>query len=504
MPKFKIASLFSGMGVPEMAIKEIFDLMQEQYKLIDEKLEIEHVFYCDWEPMASKAYATMHDVSEELNLWDILKITDEQIAQYQDLDYLHASPPCTSFSRAGKREGADKGSDTESAAFWKVLDFIRIIKPKFITMENVSDWEKDKKFNHTFYEMLSILKQYGYKVGFRHYNSKDFGVAQNRERVFIVAIRNDINVLPKLVESNTKMTEPRFTTYAKPSLNLLLSEANDRSPLITTSEVPKEFWDQEIIFIQNNMKQYNFNSIDKKGNPINYLIGVEPKVLFNQEIGKINKVAKIYYIMKKEEIESATHTWILEKHVQQGAKHFLVMKKSTKKEQELSTNENWVNFSENLLGKPIFVKKINYQSNQSFLGVGGIAGTLRAGDADFQNKVMYVTEIKFKQDTMFLGTNGIVGALAANSPDFKNKIMFSDNLKLNYRKLTGLECFRIMSIPDEYYEKGIANNLSESSLIKRAGNSIVFEVMLYILWQLLEVVLKEEFESLKALEGGEV
>ena len=110
------------------------------------------------------------------------------------------SPPCQAFSVAGKKEGLN---DIRGTLFWNALDIIKISKPKYTIMENVDNLVR--KFTDEFNEMLKNLEDAGYNNYWKIINAEDF-IPQNRERVFIVSIRKDIdnNTYEFPVSNNTQ------------------------------------------------------------------------------------------------------------------------------------------------------------------------------------------------------------------------------------------------------------------------------------------------------------
>lgn len=116
---------------------------------------------------------------------DITKIDWDKI---DDFDFLTYSSPCQDISNAGKQKGLGKGSNTRSSLLWYVEDAIKSKKPKFLLMENVKGLTS-KKFMPYFEKWLHLLEQYGYKSYWKILNAKDYGVPQNRNRVFVVSIR---------------------------------------------------------------------------------------------------------------------------------------------------------------------------------------------------------------------------------------------------------------------------------------------------------------------------
>ena len=104
---------------------------------------------------------------------------------------MHGSP-CQSFSLAGKQEGGDKGSGTRSSLMWETIRIVEKLKPKYVIWENVKNL-LSKKHKHNFEAYLEIMKQLGYTNYYQVLNAKDYEIPQNRERVFTISIRKDIN-----------------------------------------------------------------------------------------------------------------------------------------------------------------------------------------------------------------------------------------------------------------------------------------------------------------------
>ena len=169
--KIKVLSLFSGIGAYERALKNI-------------GVEFDLINYCELDKTKSKAYSLLHNVPMEKNLIDVTNI---DTAKIEDFDILVYSPPCQSFSVAGKKEGLN---DIRGTLFFSALKVIKDKKPKYCVMENVDNLPN--KFSDEFNEMLKQLEYAGYKNYWKIINAKDF-IPQNRNRVFVVSIRKDID-----------------------------------------------------------------------------------------------------------------------------------------------------------------------------------------------------------------------------------------------------------------------------------------------------------------------
>ena len=174
---FKVLSLFSGIGAFEKAL----DNLGIEYELVN---------YCEIDKYASKSYAAIHGVDESLNLGDITTVDTSKLPN--DIDLLTHGSPCQSFSLAGLQHGGDKGSGTQSSLMWETVRIISDIKPKIIIWENVKN-VLSKKHKHNFDAYIEQLDELNYNSYHKILNSRNFGIPQNRERIFVVSIRKDID-----------------------------------------------------------------------------------------------------------------------------------------------------------------------------------------------------------------------------------------------------------------------------------------------------------------------
>ena len=174
----KLLSLFSGIGAFEKALENI-----------DEPFEV--VRYCEIDKYASKAYSLIHNLDENMNLKDINDVNTDNLPD--DIDLITYGFPCQDISNAGKQRGfVHDGEITRSGLFFEALRIIEHTKPKIAICENVKALTS-KKFKAEFKLVLDSLNDAGYKNYWAVLNAKDYGIPQNRERVFIVSIRDDID-----------------------------------------------------------------------------------------------------------------------------------------------------------------------------------------------------------------------------------------------------------------------------------------------------------------------
>ena len=175
----------------------------EQLKKAYPEFDYELVAWAEWDPENAKtpierqpavvAHNTLFPQWKDRNWGDLTKIEWEKVP---DFDFLFASPPCQSISQAGLQHGFTKGSGTRSSIIWNVRDCVKAKRPKFLMLENVKAMVS-RKFIGFFNLWQNELARLGYKNFAQVLNAKDFGVPQNRERIFLISIRNDDNGIVK-------------------------------------------------------------------------------------------------------------------------------------------------------------------------------------------------------------------------------------------------------------------------------------------------------------------
>lgn len=165
----KVFEAFSGVGSQRMALRNI-------------GIKHEVVAIAEIDKYAIKSYEAIH--GKTLNLGDISKIETENIPDHDLFTY---SFPCQDISVAGKQRGLDMGSGTRSGLLWECQKVISVKKPKYLLLENVKNLV-GKRHRANFDKWLDWLDSEGYSNYWQVLNAKDFGIPQNRERVFVVSI----------------------------------------------------------------------------------------------------------------------------------------------------------------------------------------------------------------------------------------------------------------------------------------------------------------------------
>ena len=171
----KLRTLFSGIGSPEAALEKL----GIEYELVD---------FCEFDKYASTSYCAIHNVEPSKNLGDVSKV-DETKLEYADL--MVWGFPCQDISVAGNQKGIVEG-ETRSGLYHEGFRILKATMPKYSIIENVKNL-CGEGFMDEFNSMLKEISALGYNNYWEVLNAKDYGIPQNRERVFIVSIRKDVD-----------------------------------------------------------------------------------------------------------------------------------------------------------------------------------------------------------------------------------------------------------------------------------------------------------------------
>jgi len=164
----KIIDLFAGIGGIRIGF---------------ESFGCESVFSSEWDEAAKKTYQANFN---EIPYGDITKIKPSEIPSF---DILLAGFPCQPFSQAGKKLGL---ADTRGTLFFDIANIVKYRKPKAIFLENVKRFRSHDE-GRTFETIKRILEDLGYEIHAKVFNAKDFGLPQNRERIYIIGFLGKTN-----------------------------------------------------------------------------------------------------------------------------------------------------------------------------------------------------------------------------------------------------------------------------------------------------------------------
>ena len=172
----RLLSLFTGIGAFEKALKNL-------------NIPYELVAFSEIDKYAVKSYCNIHNEAEEKNLGDVRSINTDDIPK--TIDIMTWGFPCQDISLAGKLRGIEYG-ETRSGLYYEGYRILKDVMPKISVIENVKNLTS-KRFKEKFLTILKDIEDLGYNNYYKVLNAKDYGIPQNRERVFIISVRKDID-----------------------------------------------------------------------------------------------------------------------------------------------------------------------------------------------------------------------------------------------------------------------------------------------------------------------
>lgn len=231
MTKLRVVELFGGIGACSKALKRL-------------KIDFEIVDYVEIDKYAVKSFNALHNTNFETQ--DICSWNKN----LKDIDLVVHGSPCQDISLAGIQKGADKNSGTRSSLMYETIRIVEQLKPKFIIWENVKNL-LSKKHKHNFDNYLEAMKELGYNNYYKVLNARDYGIPQNRERVFTISIRKDIDKGSFLFPEKQEL---------KIKLSNLLEEHVDEKYYLDMNAINKIIYEnhpneKETIYIKNNTKK---------------------------------------------------------------------------------------------------------------------------------------------------------------------------------------------------------------------------------------------------------
>ena len=363
-------------------------------------LSIEHevVAIAEIDKFAIASYEAIH--GEVNNLGDISKIDVEDIPDHDLFTY---SFPCQDISLAGKQRGLNEGSETRSSLLWECEKVIKAKRPKYLLMENVKNLVS-KRHKDNFDWWLKILENLGYTNYWQVLNVKDYGIPQNRERVFCVSILGE------------------HTPYEFPKGFELKLRLKD----ILEDEVEEKFYlskEQE-----NKIKFSTFNQEKKR-------------------------------IQEKEYIDTlCARDWKGPKCVRIGG----IFDNGGKTHQAGSI------WDKEQLSPTLDTMQGGWRQPSVLIKNGTKKGYLEAKDGD---------GVDLCNPNSCTRRGRVQSQSIQTLVTYDDKAVVTNNLRI--RKLTPLECWRLMGCSDEDFYKAERVN-SNSQLYKQAGNAIVVDVLEHI------------------------
>lgn len=407
-----------------------------------------------------------------------------------DFDLFNFSFPCTNISVAGKQEGMQdkQGNITSSGLYIYGINIIKIKKPKYIMIENVKNLI-GKKFINDFYNIINELNEIGYNCYYPKnskdkpicLNAKDYGVPQNRERIYVICIRKDIDTydfqfpigkdygirLKDILED--KVDEKYYISQDKTNklLKQLTINTQDRNGILINKGKIKIKKDDISSCLDANYWKGLDNHAARTGileNNINI-------------IGKLNIKGQdnIRRVYNTDGISPALTT------MEGGNRQPKILESNELQFIGGIGNKDWVGDGKN--------NSRNYPQGNRVYNANGIACSQTAqggGVGSYSGLYLENTNRMIVEgNTVPSGhTAGRVFNIDGISPTVMDRhskgVQIFDTNKYRIRKLTPKECWRLMGFNDEDIDKCIDIGISNTQLYKQAGNSIVVKVLEYI------------------------
>lgn len=425
----KVFEAFAGVGAQRMALDRAM-------------IPHEVVGISEIDQFAVKSYEAIHGRTH--NFGDISKI---ETAELPDFDLFTYSFPCTQISVAGTMAGLSKGSGTSSSLLWECQRIIQDKKPKYLLMENVKNLV-GKKFMPDFQEWIDYLDTLGYTSHWKVMNAKDYGIPQNRERVFMLSTLNE---------------EFDFAFPEKQPLTVHLAD-------VLEDEVAQKY----------HLKK----ELQEKFVPSEKLKILDDTYGFDESVREYEETSPTL---------RAGRTGLKVNMPKPPAKGCAMRGRYTENgtEQRIEVRKDEVSNALTTVQKDSLVIQGRLEQKgwkdemKRVYDPSGLSPTLTTMQGGYRQPKILQRPRGFNKG----GAHGISPTISAHSWQQNNALLTPD---ATIRKLTPRECWRLMAFSDEAFDKAVEAGISDTQLYRQAGNSIVVTVM--------ESLFKEWFKEEKIAE----
>lgn len=436
--KMKFLDLFAGIG---------------GFRLGLEQAGHECVGFCEIDKFARQSYKAIHNTEGEREYHDITTVSNEEWRTLRGtVELICGGFPCQAFSIAGKRKGFL--DETRGTLFFEIARAAEQIKPRTLFLENVRGLLSHDK-GRTFRTIISTLNELGYDAEWQILNSKNFGVPQNRERVFIIGhlrgergrevfpiTRENSGAIKRIVNGRESHGHSTYDVFGTDGI----------SPTLKTMQ-------------GGNLQPKILVNVNPSGNGINGNVydseRLAPTLTTNK--GEGPKVA----IRVKEATKQGFAVAELGDSINFSVPNSKTRRGRVGKQvaQTLDTSCNQAVIVQNpLKGKT----KNGWHFEQNVFDVEGLARTLKAGGGSGNIPKIVQKPRGFNKG----GEHEVAPTLSSNSWH-ENNLLKSG---IRIRKLTPRECWRLQGFPDWAFDKAQEVN-SNSQLYKQAGNSVTVPVI---------------------------
>ena len=468
MKTLRVFEAFSGYGSQSMALKRL-------------GVDYEVIGISEIDKYALQAYMAVH--GETPNYGDISKIDWTAVP---DFDFLTYSFPCTDISSAGLQKGLEEGSGTRSSLLWECKKAIEAKKPKYLLMENVKALTY-KKFKPYLDKWLDYLKDLGYTNFAKILNAKNYGVPQNRERIFVVSVLGEAEYsfpegfeLEKRLKDvlETKIEESFYLSKkAIDGFNKHRERMKERGNGFGWEPTDGNCIASSVLTTAGCRPDDNYIK-EKYGNK---------RVQSIVESGKISGDKVEFIDAYNQQVQDIAGT--IKTTIDSSCMSFITEPDKLFDDDKKRLNDVCMESEKEIIGISVNTnsRKLEFKGSKS---ISPICSTFRAtdykcsytvweSDAQIEYKGKKLNEgdglyLSTSQDFFRGGLEGISRTLKATNSDA--------GVVQNYRirKLTPRECFRLMGVSEIDIDKIQSAGISKTQQYKMAGNSIVVDVLYYI------------------------
>lgn len=442
----RVVELFAGIGAQAQALENLgLDFIST---------------VCEIDDKAYKSYCAIH--GDTPNLGDITKVE-----HLPECDLLTYSYPCTSLSIAGKQEGMVEGSGTASSLVWEVGRLLddaseRESLPEVLLMENVDAVLNEQNLPE-FRRWLAKLTSLGYTNSYKVLNAKDYGVPQNRRRIFVVSMRGD-----------------KMFDFPKPCPDGRVLRD------VLEDDVLEQYYlsEEKIAKYRAHEERQRENATGFGWRP-SEPCGISPAVLTSPAKSSTNTIILTGLLASEEEYEQTGRVYsdrgIAPTMVTSGGGgHIPKIEVQDSIRYPCATAKGYMEAREGdelVMNRVLTARGTVQEASAPTLTTGNGCGTgvgARDNDAvpdlqDGEVAAMLTPGRDKRQNGPRCKTDGTAFTVTTQG---RHEIAENDHGRLRIRYLTPRECWRLMGFPDSAYEAARDVPTSKTQLYKQAGNSI--------------------------------
>ena len=475
----------------------------------------ECIAYSEIDKHAIQSYQAMYNTENEIDLGDITNISQEYLSHFKkDNDMVVGGSPCQAFSVAGKQAGFE---DTRGTLFFEYAKVVKETQPKYFLFENVKGMTSHDQGN-TIRVVLETFNELGYYIDFNVFNSKYYGVPQNRERIYILGKRKDLVEQPKYHDKTKgKKKFDEIHNWAVDNINYvellptLQTEVTTRLIDVLEDEVDEKYYlseektkkltldfsltsqDKHGIAVREATKQGY--AIAEQGDSVNVTYPdsktrrgrVGKQVAQTLQAGEVNQgvvmgntlnfYAKDNVVYDEEQYKKLVkanndfevdYIYVEPTLYQLDEKHILLINNDQNQFEVIEIREGYYL----TLKVASSLDELNSTTYKKEFGRFG----RQAVETLNENKNIINDGMTVNAYNKTIDKTGLSPTLTTRPEGFKTAILPITN-GLRIRKLTEKECWRLQGFTDEQFYKAKNSGVSKSQLYKQAGNSVSVPVV---------------------------